>query len=185
MTIVLMILCTVLIKNFKEKQDYQNLYISEIVTANGSYTDEDGDYSDWIEIGYEGTEKIDLTGYYLSDKREEGFRWKFPEIELAPGEYLIVFASGKNKVTDSGELHTNFKLNAMGETVYLSDSEGMKIAEVTIPELAFDKSYGFTENEYVIFEKGSPKEKNLQEKSVRIKDTKARCVFCLQVCWWR
>lgn len=172
MTLVLMVSCMVLIKNMKEKQGYQQLYVSEVVTSNGSYMDADGEYSDWIEIGYNGDEKIDLTGYYLSDNKEESFRWKFPEAELEPGEYLIVFASGKDKVTDLGEIHTNFKLDAMGETLYLSDAEGKKVTELTIPELPFDESYGLTEDVYVMFQQGSPGEENLQEQSVKVKETK-------------
>lgn len=172
-TIIFMIVCMVCIKNFKEKQGFQNLYFSEVVTSNGSYADTDGEYSDWIEIGFEGNKKINLAGYYLSDSKEEIFRWKFPDVEMQPGEFLVIFASGKDKVTESGELHTGFKLDAMGETIYLSDAEGKKVAELTIPELPFDHSYGLKENEYVAFETGSPKEENRQKQSVKVKETKA------------
>ena len=171
MSLILLVACTVFIKNYQEKQGIQKLYFNEVVTANGTFHDEDQEYSDWIEIGYEGNQKINLTGYYLSDSREECFRWKFPKTELESGEYLIVFASGKDKVTESGELHTNFKLDAMGETLYLSDPEGKKVAELAIPELAFDQSYGLTEEGYVVFDQGSPKEKNLQTRAVKTKET--------------
>ena len=173
MSVVLLIIGTVLIKNYQEKQGFCKLYFNEAVTANGAFPDEDGEYSDWIEIGYEGTGNIDLTGYYLSDSREESFRWKFPKTELESGEYLIVFASGKDKVTESGELHTNFKLDAMGETIYLSNPEGKKVAELAIPELAFDQSYGLAEEGYVVFGQGSPKEKNLQMRAEKTKETKS------------
>lgn len=171
-SLALLMLCTVLIKNTKSPRDYQHLYISEVATTNGSYPDEDGDYSDWIEIVYKGDDKINLSGCYLSDNREDNFQWAFPDVELMSGEYLLIYASGKDKITDAGEIHTNFKLNAMGETLYLCDGEGNEITSLVIPEISFGQSYGFFDEEYVTFEEGSPSVENLQKMAVKIKDTK-------------
>jgi hypothetical protein len=59
--------------------------------------DKDGDYSDWIELFNPGTSPIDMTGYGLSDRESNPFKWVFPPCILNPGEYKLVFASGKDR----------------------------------------------------------------------------------------
>ena len=76
----------------------QTLRINEIMSSNsGAITDSDGDASDWIELYNAGTSAINLNGFGLSDKADQPFLWTFPEYELAAGEYLLVFASGKDR----------------------------------------------------------------------------------------
>ena len=93
MSVFLLLIGTVAINKFKNSKSFEHLYISEVVTSNGSYSDEDGEYSDWIELCYEGEQKIDLSDYYLSDNKQQLKRWKFPKVELESGDYLVVFAS--------------------------------------------------------------------------------------------
>jgi len=94
------------------------LYITEIM-ANNTYThkDEDGDYSDYIEIYNGYNHQINLEGYYLSDSEFETNKWMFPNIIIKPNEYLIIYASGKDKCNNKEKIcHTNFKLSSKGET---------------------------------------------------------------------
>ena len=172
LSVILLILGTVTIKKFEAAKNFEHLYISEVVTSNGSSPDEDGEYPDWIEFYYEGDQKINLADYYLSDDKQQLKRWKFPEIELQSGEYLVIFASGKDKVTSSGEIHANFKLDAMGETLYLSNSEGKNAAVLEIPKMQHDQAYGVFEGEYKVFPNGSPMQENLQEPAPKVKETK-------------
>ena len=172
LSVILLLLGTVTIKKFEIAKNFEHLYISEVVTSNGSSPDEEGEYPDWIELYYEGDQKINLVDYYLSDDKQQLKRWKFPEIELQSGEYLVIFASGKDKVTSSGEIHTNFKLDAMGENLYLSDSEGKNVAVLEVPEMQHDQSYGVFQGQYVTFHTGSPKKENLQEPAPKVKETK-------------
>ena len=76
----------------------EDLSISEIMPVNRStLTDEDGDFSDWIEI-YNPTDKdVNLLNYGLSDESGNPFKWRFPEHVLGPGERTLVFASGKDR----------------------------------------------------------------------------------------
>lgn len=172
LSVILLILGTVTIKKFEAAKNFEHLYISEVVTSNGSSPDEDGEYPDWIEFYYEGDRKINLADYYLSDDKQQLKRWKFPEIEMQSGEYLVIFASGKDKVTSSGEIHANFKLDAMGETLYLSNSEGKNAAVLEIPKMHHDQAYGVFEGEYKVFQNGSPMQENLQEPAPKVKETK-------------
>src|ERR1051325_116250 len=71
--------------------------ISEFLAANATgLTDEDGAFSDWIEVHNPDATVLDLNGWYLTDSASNKTRWQFPAVTLQPGSYLIVFASGKN-----------------------------------------------------------------------------------------
>ena len=87
-----------------------------------SLTDPQEEYDDWIELHNVSNRTVDLSGMYLSDKKDNPRKWTFPEnTTIAPGEYLIVWAD-ENGNAESG-LHANFKLSKSGETVLLMDSD--------------------------------------------------------------
>ncbi len=71
--------------------------LAEIAPTNtGQITDEDGDHPDWIELINAGASAASLDGLSLSDAGRTG-QWPLPAATLAPGERLLVFASGKNR----------------------------------------------------------------------------------------
>ena len=94
------------------------LVISEFMALNGSkppltsgeLLDEDGDSSDWIEIYNSTDTAISLNGWYLTDDANDLTRWELPNVQIDPGQYNIIFASGKDRDDPDGELHTNFQL---------------------------------------------------------------------------
>ena len=89
--------------------------ISELAAASQTVLkDEDGEYPDWIELHNPGVDRLNLRDWSLTDDPGEPRKWRFPERVLEPGGYLVVFASGKNRV-GAGILHTSFRLDADGE----------------------------------------------------------------------
>ena len=77
------------------------LIINEISSNNKStLQDNEGDYPDWIELFNETTDTVNLNGYTISEDREELDKYIFPDINIAPFSYLILFASDKNYVSD-------------------------------------------------------------------------------------
>lgn len=115
-----------------------NVVISEILTKNElGITDEDGVPADWIELYNAGAEPVNLEGWFLSDKADELNRWRFPAVNLAPGEYLLVYASGKGRPSP---LHTSFSLS-VGELVSLSTPVGTVACQVECPALEADESW--------------------------------------------
>jgi hypothetical protein len=149
----------------------QNLYfqkqakviITEVMSSNSlTILDGFGLSSDWIEFYNSGDEVINLKGAGLSTNIKDPMKWKFPDFEIGPQEYKIVFASGLNKVDSSGNLHLNFKLNAkLGETLYFTSALGTLISEIEIPPLDSDISYGMNkEGEWLYFNHPTPNEKN-------------------------
>ena len=100
----------------------KNLIISEVMVANNEgLTDEDGDYSDWIELYNAGSRAINLSGWALTNNPDQPRKWMFPNVSIGSHEYLIVFASGKDRQVVSRDLplHTNFKLSLEGDFIGL------------------------------------------------------------------
>ncbi|MBP8195999.1 MAG: lamin tail domain-containing protein, partial [Deltaproteobacteria bacterium] len=87
--------------------------ITEFLAKNqAGLTDEDGATSDWIEIHNPDTVPYDLSGHFLTDSKTNSKRWAFPVgTVLAPGAYMVVFASGKNRAVAGKPLHTSFSLS--------------------------------------------------------------------------
>ncbi|MCA9266416.1 MAG: lamin tail domain-containing protein, partial [Planctomycetales bacterium] len=54
-------------------------------------------------------------------------------MELSSGEYLVVFASGKNRDVAGQELHTNFNLSSSGEYLALIAPDGTTVASEFAP----------------------------------------------------
>ncbi|MEL6109449.1 MAG: CotH kinase family protein [Planctomycetota bacterium] len=99
------------------------ILISEFLASNNSIlADGHGSYSDWIEIHNAGDETESLAGWHLTDDPSQSSRWTFPDTTattLAPGDFLVVFASGDAAPDPAGNLHTDFALSAGGEYVAL------------------------------------------------------------------
>ena len=117
--------------------------INEFMASNGStLPDDTGSYSDWIELYNPTDQPISLSGLGLSDDNAS-VKWVFPNISLAPGGYVIVFASGSSSNTESA-LHANFKLTASGGGIYLTDSSGKIIDQIEYKDQVQNVSMGRT-----------------------------------------
>jgi CotH kinase protein/Secretion system C-terminal sorting domain/Chitobiase/beta-hexosaminidase C-terminal domain/Divergent InlB B-repeat domain len=79
------------------------VYINE--GSNRNYTaiaDENGDYPDWIELYNAGSDTVNLLNYSLTDNISNPAKWTFSNIVMLPGEYRIVFCSGKDRKPITG-----------------------------------------------------------------------------------
>jgi hypothetical protein len=85
--------------------------------------DVDGNSSDWLELFNPDAAAVNLGGWALSDDPALPGKWIFPDMNLASGGYLVVFASGKNRAFAGVQLHTNFRLRNSG-TLQLSKPNG-------------------------------------------------------------
>lgn len=121
------------------------LLISEFSAANkDAIEDRDGDSSDWIEIFNPSTQTVNLAGWRLTDDPADPAKWVFPATNMAPGAYLVVFASDKDRAILGEELHTNFELSKSGEYLALLDSTGgvAHAFSPAYPAQLTDVSYG-------------------------------------------
>ena len=100
------------------------LQITEVLTENvSSLSDEQGRFSDAIELFNSGSEPVWLGGYWLSDSAENRFRYHLPSRMLAPGSYQVIYCDGENYVAESGQIHGSFGLSA-GDHLCLTDQQG-------------------------------------------------------------
>jgi uncharacterized repeat protein (TIGR01451 family) len=128
------------------KLPHPTIVISEFMAKNvSSIIDEDGAHSDWIELYNPGTTAVDLTNWCLTDSASNLNKWRFPATSLDAKQFLIVWASGKNRAVSGSPLHTSFSLSNGGEYLALVHADGVTIEQEfapTFPALADDESYG-------------------------------------------
>jgi hypothetical protein len=104
------------------------LQINEAVSANRStLADEDGQQNDWIELYNNSSATLNLEGYSLTDRADEPRKWLFSATELSARNFLVVFASGKDRT--EGELHTNFGLSHQRDTLYLFNPQNELVSQ--------------------------------------------------------
>lgn len=119
--------------------------INEYMSRNRSVLyDRDGDYSDWVELYNFSDAPIDLSGYFLTDSKDEVYKWQFPAgTTIQKGGYLIVFCSGKTSVQN--ELHASFKLGETDSFLGLYTKDGSFCSGVTCSVTEQDQSVAYTE----------------------------------------
>jgi len=111
----------------------------------GELLDEDGDASDWIELYNPTAESIDLEGWTLTDDPNDLSQWFFPKVQLLPGRFLVVFASGKDRANAGLDLHTNFQLSKTGGYLALVRPGGQVAAFFEYPNQLRNVSFGKVE----------------------------------------
>ena len=114
--------------------DATTLLITEFLAVNDDVlADENGDFSDWIEIYNPNDETVEPDGWQLTDDPARTDVWRLPDMSLDGGQYLTVFASGKDRNDPSGKLHTDFQLTGDGEYLALLRPDG-SVAHDFAPE---------------------------------------------------
>ncbi|MEM7028777.1 MAG: lamin tail domain-containing protein [Chloroflexota bacterium] len=130
-----------------------DLIITEFLATNRTgITDADGDYSDWIEIYNAGYRPIQLADWALTNDPNHPQKWIFPHQRLAPGDHLLIFASGKNRLDAALDdvLHTNFKLDRQSGFLALYNrrvghfSQDIQTVSSHYPPQQHDLSFGLT-----------------------------------------
>ncbi|MFN0173644.1 MAG: lamin tail domain-containing protein [Saprospiraceae bacterium] len=88
------------------------IFINEGSNKNySSFSDEDGEFPDWIELYNAGTDTVQLLDYTLSDDPANPGKWAFPNVALHPGEYQTIFCSGKDRKPISGFINVFSAIN--------------------------------------------------------------------------
>lgn len=124
------------------RADGAGIRINEIMASNGAtITDEDGDYPDWIELYNAGSAAVNLTDWGLSDRSDAPFKWRFGSVTVSPGEYIIVWASGKDRPSGT-HIHTSWSVSSAGEEIVLTAPDGTRHDYVAATPIPRDISYG-------------------------------------------
>lgn len=117
-----------------------SIRVNEAMSSNKrALSDDTGSSPDWIELTNTGNSPVNLKGWSLMDDPDKLNPFTFPEYTLQPGEFVIVYASGK--LQTSGAFHAPFKLSASGDRIMLFDSEGRVAETVNLPALDTNQVY--------------------------------------------
>jgi hypothetical protein len=118
-----------------------DVVINEFLADNAvGAVDEAGEPEDWLELYNNTISPITLTGLYLSDDPTDRNKWAFPAGVSIPGKgYLMVWLDDD---ASQGPFHANFKLNAAGEHIMLSDGGSNVIDALSFGAQQPDISYG-------------------------------------------
>lgn len=105
-------------------QEVPVLTVSELLLGNtSSLADENGNFSDIVELHNTSDTPLWLGNYFLSDSLDARFAYRLPDRYLEAGGYLTVFCDAENRIGADGQIHANFRL-AHGETLVLTDRSG-------------------------------------------------------------
>ncbi len=137
--------------------------ISEMIAgAHNPVVDETGQPIDWFELYNQSNRTVNLLGWSATDNPDAPNKWPLPDVDIAPGEYLLVLAAGQDSVEiahtgniSNGEslslqpaLHANFKLAADGGYLGLFDNTSRRFLDANIlsyPPQIDGKSFGICE----------------------------------------
>ena len=122
------------------------LYINEWMAANTGIVTDPADYAadDWFEIYNPTTMPVDLAGFYLTDDPADPTKFTVPAGVSVPAQgFLLVWADEESGQTQpGGDLHVNFKLDQLGETIQLRDPSGRLLDSVSFGEQTNNISRG-------------------------------------------
>ena len=120
------------------KNAKSQIVINELCTINDDVIeDAEGDKSDWIELYNKSSFPENLSNYTLYSKNNN-VSFVLPTFELAPESFIVIFISGKSKI--SPQIHTNFKME-INDTILLFRNQTL-VSEIVAKDLSVDHSYG-------------------------------------------
>ena len=132
---------------FEEDPDFSfddALFINEFMASNSSIIeDENNANADWIEIFNPNNKAVDLAGFFISDDKEDPYKYQFPRgfqsTVIPPLGFKLIWCNDR---TERGPLQTNFKLSAEGEDIVLLAPDSSQIDELSYGAQQEDVSYG-------------------------------------------
>ena len=137
-----------------------NIRINEIAPNGTYYSDDTGDFEDWIELYNENNFPVNIGGLFLSDKKDNPGKWQIGTPEEIPANGFTTIWADNNP--DKGGLHADFALNKNSETIILSqflNNQYTVIDSFTYSPVPFKGSIG-RENEqsnnWVLFGQPTP-----------------------------
>lgn len=119
--------------------------INEYSCSNlNSIPDNFGGFEDWIELYNPSASAVNLTGWYLSDKKTTPTKWQLGNVVITANGFIRIWASGRG-INTGGNLHANFKLTqCRPEAIVLANSAGTIIDSLTLVPAQVGHSRGRT-----------------------------------------
>lgn len=115
------------------------------------------DFHDWVELLNTTNVPVSLSGWALTDDKDEPTKWLFPDRVLQPGERLLIYCSGYDRVALDAPLHANFQLASDGEYLAVMNATGgVSDALSTMARYSWFHSYGRSGTNWVYFDEPTP-----------------------------
>ncbi len=132
-----------------------SVVINEVMASNSSTAmDNAGEYDDWIELYNKSSAAKDISGYILTDNPTNLNKWSFPTGTIIPANgYLIAWA---DEDSTQGTDHSNFKLSASSEKLYLLDPSEALVDSLSWSTQTTDMGFARIPNGYGNFVSQSP-----------------------------
>lgn len=106
---------------------HADIYIQEAVSKNLTlHPDQQDEVHDYVILSNNAQAAVSLAGMTLCDEARKAY--PLPDRQLAPGEQLLIYCTGKNGGAP-------FKLSADGETLYLKNADGSTHSSLKIPAM--------------------------------------------------
>ena len=121
-----------------------HIVINEVCSNNFSVkADENGNYSDYVEIYNPAIIPVSLTGFSLSDNENELKKCLLDSVILPAKGYMLIWLDG----TDSDIVgHASFRISSAGEDIYLSNKHGVIIDSVKVPGMSYNTAFAREED---------------------------------------
>lgn len=118
------------------------VFINELMPSNvNGIMDDRYNFPDsWVELYNAGDKDIDISGWYLSNDKDELNMWQVPSECIIPAKgYKLIYLDKEDK-----NLHTNFRLDIKGEILYLTLPDGKTKADQSVKydKLAPNNAFG-------------------------------------------
>jgi len=114
--------------------------INEILASNTStnISELDKNFQDWIELYNMGNTEESIGNWFLTDDKTKPTKWEIPfYYSVPPKSYKLFWLDNLNTSN-----HTNFKLSAKGETIYLFNKDSILVDSIKAPFQYPDITYG-------------------------------------------
>lgn len=116
----------------------EHVVINEVCSSNFSVIcDENGEYSDYVELYNPTEEEALLEGVYLSDDIKDPQKCDLNGIAVPAKGYALIWLDGSGR----DAYHASFRLSRDGDVIFLSDSFGRILDTVTVPALSYNTVY--------------------------------------------
>ncbi len=116
-----------------------HIVINEVCSKNFSVIcDENGNYSDYVELYNPAIVPVSLTGFSLSDSQNNPDSHSLDTIIIPGKGHILIWLDG----TDADIVrHASFKLSGYGEELYLSNQYGRIIDSINVPKLEYNTAF--------------------------------------------
>ena len=105
------------------------LRMSEVLFRNTySILDSYGDHADFLELYNAGEQAVALQEYYLSDDFGQPMKWRCPERTLQPGEYFLIFLTGR--ASTDHEVHAPFSVSGGDDGLQLFHRASRSVQQI-------------------------------------------------------